>query len=160
MVSEIIDELGLVAHPEGGYYKRMYESVVEVEIEGRKRPCCTGIYYLLTGDSFSSFHRLKMEEVWHFYGGDPLLLSVIDEEGQLIQPVLGMELIKGQRPQIVIPTNCWFGGQVLNPDGYTLVGCTVTPGFDFTDFELGSSTDLIKKYPGHHQLIEKLTRKL
>jgi predicted cupin superfamily sugar epimerase len=163
-IAYLVDTLNLEPHPEGGYFKEHYRSnhfIRQRDIEGEfsgDRNYCTSIYFLLTSNNFSAFHRIKQDEIWHFYEGNALTIHVIDEEGVYKAHSLGLELNKGQRPQFVVPANLWFGSSVETEDSYALVGCTVAPGFDFNDFELASRTELINSYPAYQEIITKLTR--
>lgn len=118
----------------------------------------TAIYFLLPGDQFSALHRLRSDEVWHFYAGSSLTLHIIDPQGCLTQKKLGTNPDKGESFQVVVEAGCWFGATVDDPQGYALVGCTVAPGFEFEDFELGNRQQLLEQYPQHRELIERLTR--
>lgn len=126
--AEIIATLGMKPHPEGGWYAETFR-------DGDGRGHSTAIYFLLEQDQLSAWHRVKdAAEVWHFYAGDPLALSMYEEGGSIIEQVLGIELTAGERPQIVVPSGWWQSARSLGE--WTLVGCTVAPGFDFAAFEL------------------------
>lgn len=155
-----IKNLGLETHPEGGYYKETYRSGVSMTFDGitGDRNVSTGIYFLLTSESFSAFHRIKSDEMWHFYAGAPIGIFVILPDGVMQQISLGLDLEKGETPQAVVPANCWFASRVMAPDDYTLVGCSVAPGFDFEDFEMANRETLSKDYPQHQKIITALTR--
>jgi predicted cupin superfamily sugar epimerase len=159
-----IKALDLAPHPEGGHYRETYRSVENIPQAalprryGGDRRFSTAIYYLLAGREISALHRIKSDEIWHFYAGTPLELAVIDPEGRLSIHVLGPEPSPGEAPQVVVPANCWFGARVRDPGSYALVGCTVAPGFDFADFDLGRRGDLISLHPQHRGCIERLTR--
>jgi len=142
-----IEKLDLVPHPEGGYYRETY----------RKNPFSSAIYFLLKSGQFSRMHRLKSDEVLHFYEGSCLIVSVIHPESTLETILLGSSPEKGEAFQAVIPAGCWFGGRVNEPDSFALIGCTVAPGFSFEDFELADRQALVRQYPQHRALIEKLT---
>ena len=158
-----IDRLGLIAHPEGGFYRETYRSAIVMGKEalppefGGARDASTAIYFLLSGDDFSALHRLRSDEIWHFYAGGPLILHVIDG-AKRSDHLLGSDPEQGESLQVVVKAGCWFGSRLQQPDSYALVGCTVAPGFDFEDFELGKCADLIRLYPQHQELIERLTR--
>jgi len=159
-INELIQLLELEAHPEGGYYRETYRADLRMEaqelgMEGL-RNVCTAIYFLLTSENFSAFHRIRSDELWHFYKGDPLHIHEIDEEGQYTVHKLSGELDKGQ-PQCVIRAGSWFASEVASGGAYALVGCTVSPGFDFTDFEMADRS-LIKHYPEHQDLLSRLIR--
>jgi uncharacterized protein len=162
-----IEQLGLKSHPEGGYFAETYRSA---ELVGGgalppryagSRPFSTAIYFLLDAGSISALHRIASDEVWHFYTGDPLRVEAIHPEGGLQSFLLGGDDELGCVFQAVVPAGCWFGAALeppVKPEGYALVGCTVAPGFDFADFELGDRTDLLERYPEHQATIERLTR--
>ena len=159
----IIEKLYLEPHPEGGYYKEVYRSEGIVSksslppgIDG-ERNYCTSIYFLLTSENFSAFHRIKQDEIWNFYAGSPLNIHLIDEKGNYACQSVGNTISKGLFPQFVVPANTWFASEVPG-NNYALVGCTVSPGFDFEDFELGSRAQLAAQYPEHSQIINRLTR--
>lgn len=163
-LNSIIKSLSLLPHPEGGYYKETYRSTESIpqsaltnNING-DRNFCTGIYFLLTSDNFSAFHRIKQDEMWHFYSGSALYVHIIDEKGMYTRVEVGMDLENGQQPQFVVPAGCWFASSVKDKDFYSLVGCTVSPGFDFDDFELAERSALINQYPAHESIITALTR--
>jgi len=158
-----IERLQLQPHPEGGYYRETYRAEQRVlgccliEHEG-PRSMATAIYFLLTVDQFSALHRLRSDEMWHFYTGSPLTLHIIDPQGNLSQIRLGANPDNGENFQVVVKAGCWFGATVDDVEGYALVGCTVSPGFEFEDFELGDRQQLLERYPQHRELIERLTR--
>ena len=137
-----VDALGLQPHPEGGYFKETYRSTESVDQAhlpprfGGSRAFSTAIYFLLEAGQVSAWHRIKSDELWHFYDGGPLEISVRMANGQTEVHSLGLDLEAGERPQIVIPANHWFSARPKTGTAYTLVGCTVSPGFDFADFTL------------------------
>ncbi|MCB9189947.1 MAG: cupin domain-containing protein [Flavobacteriales bacterium] len=162
-IDKIVSRLGLVSHPEGGYYKETYRSSQIIGancLDGFSgdRNYCTSIYFLLTSDNFSAFHRIKQDEIWHFYQGSPLYVHVIYPDGNYVRHQVGMNLDGGQEPQLTVPAGCWFASSVKNKNDYSFVGCTVAPGFDFEDFELATYSDLSEIYPQHRDLIKSLTR--
>ena len=155
---EIIHKLGLVPHPEGGFYTETYRSSEStVTGERKKRNVCTAIYYLLRGDSKSYFHRIKSDEVWFFHEGNAIEINCIID-GEIEQYVLGMDLNSGEFPQAIVPPNAWFGAKVKSSEGYALVSCTVAPGFDFDDFELASREELLRRYPHLDASIKEFTK--
>jgi len=160
----IIKHLGLTAHPEGGYFRETYRSTEQVSAQaldvryGEARSISTAIYFLLPGDTFSSFHRLRSDEIWHFHAGDPVRLHMIHPDGRHTEVLVGVDLSGAQTPQAVIPAGTWFAARVENPAGYTLISCTVAPGFDFVDFDLADRTALVKQFPQHEKVIIALTR--
>lgn len=163
-ISEIIEKLELAPHPEGGYFKETYRSLGEIEQESLggdfqgKRNFSTCIYFLLTSNDFSAFHRIKQDEIWHFYDGSPIQLHVISPSGEYAKHLIGRELTLGETPQLMVPAGYWFAAEVAGQNAFSLVGCTVSPGFDFKDFELGIRQELLKLFPDHEEIITKLTR--
>ena len=159
-----IRRLNLEEHPEGGYYKRVYTSELQLkqsslpETFGGDRPVCTSIYYLLQQNEFSVFHRIQSDEGWHFYDGDGLKIYEINSDGSLTEHLLGLEIEKGQSPFRFVKAGNWFAAELLPRSSYTLVGCTVSPGFDFSEFELADREKLTSVYPQHTKLIARLTR--
>ena len=162
-----IDHLGLLPHPEGGYYRQTYAadatflpSSLPSGFDG-SRAASTAIYFLLTKDDFSAFHRLRSDEVWHFYTGDAVEVLVLDvaTEGGLRTILLGNGTEKDQEFQAVVKAGLWFASRLLRGGSFALVGCTVSPGFHFDDFQLASRDELIAAYPEHHEVIQQLTRK-
>jgi predicted cupin superfamily sugar epimerase len=157
-----IEQLHLQAHPEGGFYRETYRSQEFIPRTGlperfsTDRNVSTAIYFLLRSQDRSLFHRIKSDEMWHFYAGGSLSIFVL-KEGKLSIMTLGEEIGKGQSLQIVVPANCWFGAKVNEIDSYTLAGCTVAPGFDFQDFELADRSTLLKEFPSYKSVIEMLT---
>jgi predicted cupin superfamily sugar epimerase len=157
-VQAYIAQLNLLPHPEGGYFKETYRSPLTYENENFNAPrnLSTGIYFLLTEDNFSAFHRIKSDEMWHFYDGDTLLVHIIHPDGQYACIQLGKDIENGEQPQAVVPANSWFASE--SKGNYSLVGCTVAPGFDFDDFEMAQKVVLSKQFPAHQDLIERLCR--
>lgn len=161
---EIIKALGLLPHPEGGYFKESYRSEGEIKEDSLstdfkgKRNYSTSIYFLLKSGMFSAFHRIKQDEIWHFHEGSSIELHIISPTGEHQKHLIGMDLAKGERPQLIVPAKHWFAAKVIEPKSFALVGCTVSPGFDFNDFELPSRKDLLSLFPQHQQLIEEYTK--
>ena len=159
-----IDKLQLEPHPEGGYFRQTYRSELLIAQEGlppgfgAPRAASTAIYFLLEGKNFSAFHRLRSDELWHFYAGSPLLIHVIEPDGKRSTISLGTNLEVEQVPQSVVRAGCWFASHVWDWKSWVLVGCTVAPGFDFLDFELAKRADLLASFPQHGEIIRKLTR--
>lgn len=159
-----ITNLQLEKHPEGGYYRRTYESKETIpqtalpDGYNGKRFLGTAIYFLLDGHDFSAFHKLKQDEMWHFYEGSPIHIHTIDANGNYKLVKLGRDIENGECLQYVVPGKTYFASEIVDKDHYALVGCTVIPGFDFEDFEMPPRKELIAKYPEHEQLITRLTR--
>ena len=147
-----INKLNLQEHPEGGYFVETYKSEKFVnlpEYDGA-RHACPAIYYLLVRDQFSSFHRMKSDEIWHFYAGSRLSLHIIETRNRRLQEVkLGADVDNGGLFQTVVKSGYWFAASVDDHDSYSLVGCTVSPGFDYCDWELGDMETLTRMYPQH-----------
>lgn len=160
---KLIQELNLQEHPEGGYFKETYRSnefISENELGTNykgDRNHSTCIYFLLTSEKFSAFHKINQDEIWHFYKGAPLLLHIITKEGKYMDIKIGNDFEKGEVPQYVVKGGDWFAAEVIDDNAFTLVGCTVAPGFDFADFVLPERKELIKLFPKHVAIITKLT---
>jgi uncharacterized protein len=154
----LIALLGLSPHPEGGFYRETFRSPLRVEAPPRGgRDASTAIYFLLPAGTFSAFHRVTSDEVWHHYDGDPLLLFTLGPDGTGKETVLGRDFAGGQRPQHVVPAGVLQACRPLG-DRYTLAGCTVAPGFTFDDFEMPTREALLREHPTHESLILSLTR--
>jgi uncharacterized protein len=162
----IIRHFGLQPHPgEGGFFRETYrsrEGVAAASLPvryGKDRSFSTAILYLLTPDHCSTLHRLQSDEVFHFYAGDSATMLQLHGDGHGETIVLGQDILAGQQVQVVAPRGVWQG-MLLNPGGaFALLGTTVSPGFDFDDFELGDRKTLREQYPSHAELIERLTRR-
>ena len=158
-----VDKLGLKSHPEGGYYREVYRSPETIPSSGLPdrfagpRVCSTSIYFLLRDNQFSALHRIKSDEIWHFYAGSPLTIHTIDSVGDHTEHRLGPNPDAGESFQVVIPAGSWYGADLSTSDSYALVGGTVAPGFDFADFEMADRSDLLEIYPQHAQIITRLT---
>lgn len=167
-VTAIIDRLQLAPHPEGGWFRETYRARETIEASALPhrfdgaRSISTAITFLLEAGQCSHLHRIKADEVWHFYAGDPLIVVEIDAVGSLKTTRLGGDLGAGGAFQHVVPAGAWFGavpaeGSRYAPHGFALVGCTVAPGFDFADFELADRDALLAEYPRHQDWIRRLT---
>lgn len=159
-VQLLIDKLGLQPHPEGGYYRETYRAKDQITLDGFEgdRNYSTAIYFLLTSENFSAFHKIRQDEVWHFYSGSPLFVHVINQEGVYTRHTVGIDIANGEVPQLVVKAGDWFGSSVVTANAYSLVGCTVAPGFDFRDFEMAKREELLKEFPAHRGIIDRLTR--
>ena len=154
---DLIRELDLQPHPEGGYYKETYRSEKTLCLEQKKvRNISTAIFYLLENQDYSSFHRIQSDELWFFHQGEPLEIASI-QNGELVSIVLGNAVEKGEFPQAVVPANAWFGARIKSGSGFSLVSCTVSPGFDFADFDLADRKELIRQFPNLKEVIESFT---
>jgi len=161
-VQTLIQRFNLQQHPEGGFYNEVFRSNATVLMPERfgekKRSSKTVIYFLLPGDDFSSFHRFKSEETWHFFAGSTGAIYVINPNGSLSTHLIGNSLEDARADfQVEIPSNNWFAAEVMDKKSYLFVGCTVAPGFEFEDFEL-ADRQLAKQYPEHETLINRLIR--
>lgn len=153
-------------HPEGGWFAETYRSDDRIParaLEGREysgeRAVSTGIYFLLEGGQFSAFHRIRSDEMWHFYEGSSVRVTCIRPDGALREHLLGRDFDAGERLQAVVPAFDWFASEVVSESGYALVGCTVAPGFDFEDFELAEKSRLSAEFPQHRHAISRLCAK-
>ena len=162
--AEIIRRLALVRHPEGGWFRETYRSAETVPADALpvrfcgERSLSTAIYFLLERGDVSALHRIKSDEIWHFYAGASLSIHVFAKEGMHETLKLGTDIGAGETFQVVVPAGCWFGAEVDGKGPYSLVGCTVTPGFDFADFEMGDGGQLLQIYPAYAEIIRRLTR--
>jgi len=163
-VQQLIKQFQLLPHPEGGYYKETYRSpeIIPNQILSRQfkgdRAYSTAIYFLLEQGNFSAFHRIESDEVWHFYAGQTLLVHVIHLNGKFETIKLGNDILKGEQFQYVVPARCWFASEPAPHTDFSFAGCTVSPGFDFDDFELAKAEELSKQFSQHEELIKRLCR--
>ena len=154
-----IEKLQLEQHPEGGLFKETYRAAENViNRNGESRSASTGIYFLITSDFYSAFHKIESDEMWHYHDGAALAVYMITTAGELEILKIGKEIENGEQLQGVVPAGCWFASKVAVPNSYSLVGCTVAPGFDFDDFILADRAALTSKYPQHTAIIKELTR--
>jgi predicted cupin superfamily sugar epimerase len=160
--ARLIRQLDLGPHPEGGFYRETYRSgerVARAEA-GVERCASTAIYYLLCDGAYSAWHRIRSDELWHFHAGAPLHVHVLDQRGGLTTHRLGNALESADVLfQAVVPAGCWFAAECAEQGGFALVGCTVAPGFEFSDFELADAAALGARCPEHTDLIERLARR-
>jgi predicted cupin superfamily sugar epimerase len=165
--------LNMHPHPEGGYFAELYRSAETISQDalpsrfGGDRSFSTAIYFLLESPHISTLHRIQSDEVWHFYAGGPLEIFIISPTGELTVIRLGNRLDQGEVFQAVVPAGCWFGSKPVvdatvadtSTEGlnFSLVGCTVAPGFDFSDFEIADRAALLQEFPQYRAVIELLT---
>lgn len=158
-----IEKLQMTAHVEGGYFSESYRSNEghERTTEGvlESRSLWSSIYFLLRDGEVSNFHRLKSDEMWYYQSGSPLSIYMISPEGKLTIEKLGLQIDAGEKPQVLVPKGYIFGS-AMNEPGYGLVGCMVSPGFVFEDFELFSRQTLLELYPEHEAVVLKLSREV
>lgn len=163
---EVKRTLGLAPHPrEGGWFVRTYEAEEWVAAESfadaryaAARRTGTAIYYLLEPGTFSEMHRLKTDEVFHFYAGDAVEQVQLFEGGSGVRLVIGNDLAAGERPQVVVPRGVWQGARLVAGGAWALLGCTVSPGFEFEDYESGRAKPLVMGWPAWEREIRELTR--
>jgi hypothetical protein len=156
---EIIALLGLQPHPiEGGHFRRTYTSAASIDLPRGPRPAGTAIYYLLEPGTFSEMHVLASDEIFHFYLGDPVEMLQLYEDGRSALFTLGPDLMDDQHVQLVVPAGVWQGTRLIGDGKVALLGCTVTPGFDFADYRSGSYAELSEKWPEQAEGIRALTR--
>ena len=152
--------LHLEPHPvEGGWFRRTYTSAGNVELPRGARAQGTAIYYLLEAGTFSEMHVLASDEIFHFYLGDPVEMLQLLPDGSSAIFTLGPDLAAGQLVQLVVPAGVWQGTRLVADGKVALLGCTVTPGFDFADYRNASAEELIAKWPAEMERIGKLTRR-
>ena len=165
--ARLVRQLGLQAHPEGGHYRETYRSAGKVNVPAGERSASTAIYYLLEGAQYSAWHRIASDELWHFYAGSPLNVYVLDGKGELKTYRLGNSLTDTDCVfQAVVPAGCWFAAELARNKAtetstrdeppFALVGCTVAPGFEFSEFELADTFELAAKNPQHVALLRRL----
>jgi uncharacterized protein len=162
---EIKRLLNLVPHPrEGGFFSRTWRAEETIPHEvlpsrySAERAAGTCIYFLLEPGAFSEMHRLASDEIFHFYLGDPVEMLQLHPDGSARTVILGNDLAAGQHPQLVVPKHVWQGSHLLPGGKVALLGCTVSPGFDFADYEAGRFEPLASEYPQYTELIRALTR--
>jgi uncharacterized protein len=156
---EIKALLNLQPHPvEGGHFRRTYTSAGSVELPRGKRVMGTAIYYLLEPGTFSEMHVLDSDEMFHFYLGDPVEMLQLRPDGSSAVFTLGPDLEAGQHVQLVVPAGVWQGTRLIGDGKVALLGCTVTPGFDFADYRNASYAELVENWPGEAKRIKALTR--
>src|SRR5688572_4234079 len=162
-VQHLISKYQLQSHPEGGYFLETYRSAEIIPASSLPdrfsgpRYFSTAIYFLLEGNQFSAFHRIKSDECWHFYNGVGVHIYVLHNDGRGEILKLGDDLENGYSFQQVVPEGCWFASKPVQENGFSFVGCTVAPGFDFADFELADKEKLLEEYPRYIDWIKLLT---
>lgn len=154
-----IRRLKLDPHIEGGHFRRTYTNPHLAAATGASgiRPCSSAIIFLLQSHEKNLLHCLKSDEMWHFYHGSPLTLHLFKPSGEYSALHLGIIQKPGYSPQALIPAGCWFAAAVDKSNSFTLVGCTIAPGFDFEDFQLANRADLLSLFPEQAKIIEQHT---
>jgi len=154
----LVEAYGLEPHPEGGFFRETYRSAETMTTRGGvTRPISTGILFLLPAGEKSRLHRIKSDELWHYHLGGALRLTQISPEGKIEDFILGPDASKGQLLQHAVPARYWFGAEPEPGSAFCLVGCTVAPGFDFADFDLGSQATLLSRFPNARETVLRLT---
>jgi predicted cupin superfamily sugar epimerase len=163
-VSALVEQFSLLPHPEGGFYRETYRSAESIGMNALperfpgERSFSTAILFLLEKNNFSAFHRIKSDECWHFYAGQALYVHVIHPNGKYELIRLGNNTAGGETFQAVVPAGCWFASETAEGGQFSFVGCTVSPGFDFADFELADGSVLSTEFPQFEKLITRLCR--
>jgi predicted cupin superfamily sugar epimerase len=160
-VRELIETLGLMPHPERGHYSETQRSSVRVQSPSHpgERAASTAIYFLVSAsDEVTYLHRLASDEVFHLYEGGPLDVLLLLPDGSSKVARLGLDLARGERPQLAIERGTWFGTELVPGASHCLIGCTVAPGFEFEDFELADAAELIRRYPEQRERITRMRR--
>lgn len=159
-----IKNLDLKPHPEGGYFKEVFRSEGKIPKAcshnrfGGDRSYMTSVYFLLSHDDFSAFHQFKQDEIWNFHYGSSICLHTIDTDGSYTKFKCGLDIKNGDNIQCMVKAGQWFCATVEEENGFAVVGCVVAPGFDFADFELGHTKQLLEKFPQHKEIIKKYSR--
>jgi len=158
-----IEQLELQAHPEGGWFRETYRAAGTIARAalpagyGGPRSFATSVYFLLPSGDVSALHRLRSDELWFFHAGSALVVTSIAPDGALTERRVGPDAARGEHLQATVAAGCWFGAAVEATGSFALVGCVVAPGFDFADFELGQRGALLRAFPQHRAVIERLT---
>ena len=159
--NQLVEKFSLVAHPEGGFFRETYrcrETITRAAL-GTQRSASTAIYYLLCDGAYSAWHRIRSDEIWHFYAGSPLDVHVLKPGAPRITHRLGNAIERSDTVfQAVVPAGAWFAAECIDPQGYALAGCTVAPGFEFSEFELAETAALLAQYADEAELIQRLGR--
>jgi len=152
-----IQQLQLQPHPEGGFFRETYKSEKYLfkNESTQSKPSATLIYFLLKNNDISAFHKLKSDEVWMYHTGGTINIFIIDTVGQLKIEKFGNDIANGENIQVLIPANSWFSAELTNKNSFSLMSCMVTPGFEWSDFELGNKEELKQLFPIHKSLFEK-----
>lgn len=155
----LVAALDLQPHPEGGYYREIFRSGLQVPFQGASRSAGTSIYYLLAQGAYSAWHRIDADEAWYFHAGGLLALHVLLPDGERITHRLGDPLSHAEAVfQAVVPAGCWFAAELVHPDDFVLVGCAVAPGFEFSGFQLAAEADMALAIRRHGDWVRRLLR--
>lgn len=153
---DIIKCLDLAAHPEGGYFKETYRAKETVSCSQGCRNLATNIYFLLKSGQKSAFHRLKSDEFWYYHEGSSLEVFIIYPDGRMEEKVLGGDCLNNCEPQLLLPKGTWFAARCKEVNSYTLISCSVSPGFHFDDFELAERNKLQEEFPQFKDIIAEM----
>ena len=155
--NDYIEQLNLLPHPEGGYYKETYRSSNELQVKGfvGERSVATSIYFLLSDNEKSHLHRIKSDEQWYYHNGNVLEI-IIFHQGKLSIQLLGKDIENGESLHITVPARAWFGSRVKDQTGFVLVSCVVAPGFDFADFELALYKKVSRDFPAYDSVLKEM----
>jgi predicted cupin superfamily sugar epimerase len=160
-LKDYIEKLNLQPHPEGGYYRRNWQSSFAADVKdisGKithpKRALGSSILYFLPSLERCAWHRVSCEEMWHHYSGSPLKIHLVSNQKGWETIILGSDILKGEVPQFVIPPRTWFCAEVINEDSYSFCGCSLWPAFTYADFELAEKSRLIDEFPQYKERIE------
>ncbi|MFK8036984.1 MAG: cupin domain-containing protein [Crocinitomicaceae bacterium] len=157
-VIKLVDHYKMEQHPEGGWYKEVYRSTDIIKNKNlENRNILTSIYFLLTDKNCSKFHSIQSDELWYYHSGSGFTVHCLSPKGLYYTLKIGPNFLKGEVFQALVPKGTIFGSTVEEKDGYSLVGCAVAPGFDFSDFRLHSADELLQKFPNDHHIIKRLT---
>ncbi len=160
--NDIINHFNMQQHPEGGYYVETYRSTGTIASSALpagwgKHNWSTGILFLLKSGDCSHFHRIRQDEMWHFYLGGPLRLAMLHPDGRYEEIILGQDILAGQSVQFTVPAGIWFAATPCKETAFSFVGCTVAPGFEFSDFELAKKQELLDQFPHQEQAIQEFS---
>jgi len=159
-----INELEMIEHPEGGCYRESYRSDEVIPLSAlptgyeADHSFSTAIYFLLRRGEFSAFHKIRQDELWHHYDGGGLIIHCISEAGSYSSLKIGTDFASGERPQGVVRAGTYFAAELIDGGIFSLVGCTVAPGFEFADFDLPDRARLLRLFPSHTEIVTRLTR--
>ena len=161
-----IERLNLLPHPEGGYYRRNWQSVLQAEtidtngeILHALRSIGSSILYLLPSQQVSIWHKMACDEMWHFYHGSSLRLHLLSTGSGYSNFNLGLDLEHNELPQFIIPRGTWFCAEVVEEGSFTFCGCTLWPSFSYADYELAEREQLLHEFPAHKDLINRIFTK-
>lgn len=164
-MAALIAELGLEQHPEGGYYKRTYCSQHRVGVDKHEygdasRPINSSIYYLLAGSDYSAWRCFKSSETWYHHQGSSITLHILDPVSKQYRSVVVGDPLQdaGAVFQYTVDKNTWFAASVNNPQSFAMCGCSVSPAFDYRDYQFCDATQLKKDYPGYDEIIDRYAR--